>query len=85
MDTGETKTLKNVNGIVLGNNEEDELTQLGNNNFVEANINFLNQEKSSNSKRSFLILLFLLVSKCLPQHNNTFLTKSLSYEVLLSR
>ena len=29
MDTGETKTLKNVNGILLWNNEEDELTQLG--------------------------------------------------------
>jgi len=42
LDTGETKTLNNVNGIVLWNNDEDEPIELGNNNFVEANINFHN-------------------------------------------
>ncbi len=42
LDTDEIKTLNNVNGIVLWNNDEDEPIELGNNNFVEANINFLN-------------------------------------------
>ena len=42
LDTGETKTLNNVNGIVLWNNDEDESIKFADNNFVEANINFFN-------------------------------------------
>ncbi|MDF0680749.1 MAG: hypothetical protein P0116_07285 [Candidatus Nitrosocosmicus sp.] len=42
LDTGETKTLNNVNGIVLWNNDEDEPIEFADNNFVEANINFFN-------------------------------------------
>jgi hypothetical protein len=42
LDTGETKTLNNVNGIVLWNSDEDESIEFGDNNFVEANINFFN-------------------------------------------
>jgi len=40
LDTGETKTLNNVNGIVLWNDDEDESIEFADNNFVEANINF---------------------------------------------
>ena len=42
LDTGETKTLNNVNGIVLWNDDEDEPIEFPDNNFVEANINFFN-------------------------------------------
>ncbi len=42
LDTGETKTLNNVNGIVLWNDDEDEPIKFPDNNFVEANINFFN-------------------------------------------
>ena len=42
LDTGETKTLNNVNGIVLWNDGEDEPIEFADNNFVEANINFFN-------------------------------------------
>ena len=42
LDTGETKTLNNVNGIVLWNDDEDEPIEFADNNFVEANINFFN-------------------------------------------
>ena len=42
LDTGETKTLNNVNGIVLWNDGEDEPIEFAENNFVEANINFFN-------------------------------------------
>jgi hypothetical protein len=42
LDTGETKTLNNVNGIVLWNHDEDEPIEFADNNFVEANINFFN-------------------------------------------
>ena len=37
-----TKTLNNVNGIVLWNHGEDEPISCAANNFVEANINFFN-------------------------------------------
>ena len=39
LDTGETKTLNNVNGILLWNDDEDEPIEFPDNNFVEANIN----------------------------------------------
>ena len=42
LDTGETKTLNNVNGIVLWNDDEDEPIEFPDNNFVGANINFFN-------------------------------------------
>ncbi len=42
LDSDETKTLNNVNGIVLWNNNEGEAINLGDNNFVEANIHFFN-------------------------------------------
>ncbi|WP_196817207.1 hypothetical protein [Candidatus Nitrosocosmicus oleophilus] len=42
VDTGETKTLNNINGIVLWNDGEDESIEFDDNNFVEANINFFN-------------------------------------------
>jgi hypothetical protein len=42
MDTVEAKTLNNVNGIVLWNDDEDESIAFADNNFVEANINFFN-------------------------------------------
>ncbi|HTH22536.1 MAG TPA: hypothetical protein VL854_09990, partial [Nitrososphaeraceae archaeon] len=42
VDTGETKTLNNVNGIVLWNDGEDESIEFDEDNFVEANINFFN-------------------------------------------
>ena len=42
LDSSETKTLNNVNGIVLWNNDEDEPIEFADNNFVEANINFFN-------------------------------------------
>ncbi len=42
LDTGETKTLNNVNGIVLWNDDEDEPIEFADNNFVEADINFFN-------------------------------------------
>jgi hypothetical protein len=42
LDTGETKTLNNVNGIVLWNDDEDEPIEFNENNFVESNINFFN-------------------------------------------
>ena len=42
LDTGKTKTLNNVNGIVLWNDGEDEPIEFADNNFVEANINFFN-------------------------------------------
>ncbi len=42
LDTGETKTLNNVNGIVLWNDDGDEPIEFANNNFVEADINFFN-------------------------------------------
>jgi hypothetical protein len=42
LDTDETKTLNNVNGIVLWNDDEDESIEFADNNFVEANINFFN-------------------------------------------
>ena len=42
LDTGELKTLNNVNGIVLWNDDEDEPIEFADNNFVEANINFFN-------------------------------------------
>ncbi|MDN5845417.1 MAG: hypothetical protein L0H53_03990, partial [Candidatus Nitrosocosmicus sp.] len=42
LDTGEIKTLNNVNGIVLWNDGEDEPIEFADNNFVEANINFFN-------------------------------------------
>jgi hypothetical protein len=42
LDTGETKTLNNVNGIVLWNDGEDKSIEFADNNFVEANINFFN-------------------------------------------
>jgi hypothetical protein len=42
LDTGETKTLNNVNGIVLWNDGEDESIEFAENNFVEAYINFFN-------------------------------------------
>ncbi|MGD9534632.1 MAG: hypothetical protein AB7V56_12810 [Candidatus Nitrosocosmicus sp.] len=42
VDTSETKTLNNVNGIVLWNDDEDESIEFADNNFVEANINFFN-------------------------------------------
>jgi hypothetical protein len=41
-DTGETKTLNNVNGIVLWSDGEDEPIKFADNDFVEANINFFN-------------------------------------------
>ena len=40
LDTGKTKTLKNVNGIILWNDNEDEPIEFAENNFVESNINF---------------------------------------------
>jgi hypothetical protein len=42
LNTGETKTLNNVDGIVLWNNDEDEPIEFADNNFVEADINFFN-------------------------------------------
>ena len=42
LDTGEPKTLNNINGIVLWNDDEDEPIVFNENNFVEANINFFN-------------------------------------------
>jgi hypothetical protein len=42
LDTGETKTLNNVNGVVLWNDDEDEPIEFADNNFVEADINFFN-------------------------------------------
>jgi len=42
LDSDETKTLNNVNGIVLWNNNEGEAINLGDNNFVEALIHFFN-------------------------------------------
>jgi hypothetical protein len=42
LGTGETKTLNNVNGIGLWNDDEDEPIEFADNNFVEANINFFN-------------------------------------------
>ena len=42
LDTGETKTLNNVNGIVLWNDGEDESIEFDEDNYVEANINFFN-------------------------------------------
>ena len=42
LETGELKTLNNVNGIVLWNDDEDEPIEFSDNNFVEANINFFN-------------------------------------------
>ena len=42
VDTGETKTLNNVNGIVLWNDDEDEPIEFTDNNFVKADINFFN-------------------------------------------
>ena len=42
LDTGETKTLNNVNGIVLWNNDEDEPIEFADNNFVEGDFNFFN-------------------------------------------
>ena len=42
LDTGETKTLNNVNGIVLWNEGENGPIDFADNNFVEANINFFN-------------------------------------------
>jgi hypothetical protein len=42
LETGELKTLNNVNGIVLWNDDEDEPIEFADNNFVEANINFFN-------------------------------------------
>jgi hypothetical protein len=42
LDTGETKTLNNVNGIVLWNNDEDESIEFAENVFVEAYINSFN-------------------------------------------
>jgi hypothetical protein len=42
LDTEETKTLNNVHGIVLWNDDEDESIEFADNNFVEANINFFN-------------------------------------------
>lgn len=42
LDSDETKTLNNVNGIVLWNNNECEAINLGDNNFVEASIHFFN-------------------------------------------
>jgi hypothetical protein len=42
LDTGELKTLNNVNGIVLWNDDEDEPIEFADNNFVEANIHFFN-------------------------------------------
>ncbi len=42
LDTGELKTLNNVNGIVLWNDDEDEPIEFADNNFVEANIDFFN-------------------------------------------
>jgi len=42
LDSDETKTLNNVNGIVLWNNNEGEAINLRDNNFVEANIHFFN-------------------------------------------
>jgi hypothetical protein len=38
LDTGETKTLNNVNGIVLWNNDEDEPIEFADNNYVEATL-----------------------------------------------
>lgn len=38
LDSGEAKTLNNVNGIVLWNDNEDEPIEFADNNFVEANI-----------------------------------------------
>ena len=42
LDTGEIKTLNNVNGIILWNDDEDEPIEFADNNFVETNINFFN-------------------------------------------
>jgi len=42
LETGDLKTLNNVNGIVLWNDDEDEPIEFADNNFVEANINFFN-------------------------------------------
>ena len=42
LDFSETKTVNNVNGIVLWNNDEDEPIEFSDNNFVEGDINFFN-------------------------------------------
>jgi hypothetical protein len=42
LESGKIKTLNNVNGIVLWNDDEDEPIEFADNKFVETNINFFN-------------------------------------------